>query len=77
MISFINHTVRDELKTIKHVIFKNDNNYYSITKLVDKLCQDSLYSYKYGSNWIEEYITNYRINKLNKFISKKYKIVIF
>jgi len=75
--NFISHTERDQLKTIKHVVFKNDSNYNTIIKLVDKLCQDSLYNYKYGTNWIEKYITNYRINKLNKLITQKYKTVVF
>lgn len=75
--NFISHTERDQLTTIKHVVFKNDSNYNTIIKLVDKLYNDSLYTYKYGSGWFDKYITNYRINKLNKLITQKYKIVVF
>ena len=72
----INHTQRDELKLIKTIITYTDNNYSFIKKLVDKLMNDSLDSYRYGTSWIDKYITNYRIKKLNKLIQNKYKILV-
>lgn len=72
----INHTIRDELQSIKSLISFNDNNYNFIKKLIKKLTNDSLDSYRYGTSWMDRYITNYRIKKLNKLIQNKYKILV-
>lgn len=75
-IKIINYTKRDELKLIKSLIPCTDNNYNFIIKLVDKLMNDNLDEYRYGTSWIDKYITNYRIKKLNKLIHEKYNILV-
>lgn len=72
----INHTNRDELQSIKSSISISDDNYNFIKKLIKKLTNDSLDSYRYGTSWMDRYITNYRIQKLNKLIQNKYKILV-
>jgi hypothetical protein len=72
----INYTRRDELQLIKSLISFTDNNYNFIIKLVDKLMNDNLDAYRYGTSWMDKYITNYRIKKLNKLIQKKYNILV-
>jgi hypothetical protein len=75
-IKIVNYTKRDELQLIKSLISYTDNNYNFITKLVDKLMSDNLDEYRYGTNWIDKYITKYRIKKLNKLVHKKYNILV-
>jgi len=72
----INYTRRDELQLIKSLISFTDNNYNFIIKLVDKLMNDNLDAYRYGTSWMDKYITNYRIKKLNKLIQNKYNILV-
>lgn len=72
----VSYTNRDELKSIKNSISIYDNNYNFIKKLTNKLINDSLDSYRYGTSIIDKYITNYRIKKLNKLIKNKYKILV-
>lgn len=72
----INHTIRDELQSIKTLIPFNDNNYNFIKKLINKLENDSLDAYRYGTSWMDRYITMYRIKKLNKLVQNKYKILV-
>jgi hypothetical protein len=72
----INYTRRDELQLIKSLISFTDNNYNFIIKLVDKLMNDNLDAYRYGTSWMDKYITNYRIKKLNKLIQRKYNILV-
>ena len=72
----INYTRRDELQLIKSLISFTDNNYNFIIKLVDKLMNDNLDAYRYGTSWMDKYITNYRIKKLNTLIQKKYNILV-
>jgi hypothetical protein len=72
----IDHTQRDELQSIKTLISLYDNNYIFIKKLVNKLTNDSLDAYRYGTNWMDRYITMYRIKKLNKLIQSKYNILV-
>jgi hypothetical protein len=72
----INYNERDELQLIKSLISITDNNYIFVIKLVNKLMYDSLDAYRYGTNWMDRYITNYRIKKLNKLIQKKYNILV-
>lgn len=72
----IDHTQRDELQSIKTLISFDDNNYIFIKKLVNKLTNDSLDAYRYGTSWMDRYITMYRIKKLNNLIQSKYKISV-
>lgn len=72
----INYTNRDELQSIKSLISISDNNYNFIKKLINKLMIDSLDSYRYGTSWMDRYITMYRIKKLNKLVQKKYNILV-
>lgn len=64
----IDHNVRDELLMIKNKIPLFDRNYKTILNLVDLLTQDALDSYRYGNSFIDRWITNSRIKKLNRLV---------
>ena len=69
-ITLINYNNRDQLKSVKTMIDIIDDKYNFIVQLLDKLINDSLDSYRYGTSRMDIYITDYRIQKLNRLINK-------
>ena len=73
--TFIDHNIRDHLNEIKTIVPIYDKNYNKILYLINLLTQDVLDEYRYGNSFIDRWITNKRIQKLNKLI-KIYNIKI-
>lgn len=53
------------------------NNNKKILKCIDNLIIGNNNDYKYGSSWIDDYIRNYTITKLNSLLKNgNYNIII-
>lgn len=73
----INKNCNNSLKKIVLQLNPPINNNKQILKCIDNLIIANKNNYKYGSSWIDYYMRNYTITKLNRLLKNgNYNIII-
>ena len=73
MITFIKRT---NLQELDNIVYKMDNKiYFQIKKYIAKIKKRDMEEYKYGSSWIDNWLTNRDISKINRLL-KSFSIVV-